>query len=118
MAPQEILTAAYAAADKAIAAEVAREPENPYALDCGFAWVVVKPARGPFITWCKKQIAAAEGTRGKLRFGRSEYGGGWTFWCPGDFRGQSVRIIKQGARAFCAVLTANGLDAAVHSRLD
>jgi hypothetical protein len=103
------------AADKAIQAEIAREPENPRAFDCGFAWVTVKPARGPFISWCKKMN---ETSVGKRDYGRNEYGGGWTFWCPGQFNGQSVRIIEKGAQAFCAVLQQAGLNAHWYSRLD
>ena len=33
---------------------------------CGFAWIVIRPARGPFITWCKKN-----------GIGSNAYGGGW-----------------------------------------
>ena len=50
-----ILKGAYASADAAIAAELERMPDDPNAFDCGFAWVVVKPATGPFVRWCKAQ---------------------------------------------------------------
>lgn len=117
--PETIFKAAQEAARKAVQAEVAREPENPYAFDCGFAWVIVKPATGPFVNWCKRQIeAVGEHSREALQYGSKAYEGGWQFWQPGEFSGQSVRIHKVGADAFAKVLTDHGLKAHVGSRLD
>lgn len=82
--------------------------ENARGLDCGFAWVVVKPARGQFITWAK--------SAGK---GRKEYGGGWFFWYS-EFSltsTQSVSVHEAAAKAFADVLRANGINAVVDSRL-
>lgn len=82
--------------------------ERGRGFDCGFAWVVVKPARGPFITWAKRN--------GK---GHSHYHGGWCFWYS-EFSTstQSVGVHEEGAKAFCGILRAAGLEAYVGSRLD
>ena len=106
--PETIFKAAQDAARKAVQDEVAREPENPY------AWVIVKPAPGPFVNWCKRQIdAVGERSREALQYGSKAYEGGWQFWQPGEFSGQSV-----GADAFAKVLRGHGLKAHVGSRLD
>lgn len=117
--PETIFKAAQDAARKAVQDEVAREPENPYAFDCGFAWVIVKPATGPFVNWCKRQIdAVGERSREAFQYGSKAYEGGWQFWQPGEFSGQSVHIHKVGADAFAKVLRDHGLKAHVGSRLD
>lgn len=77
---------------------------------CGFAWVTVKPARGPFIAWCKKQTGH--------EFGSSGTYGGWQFWGPGKYRGQSMDVKEEGARAFADVLKQHGLKVSVGSRAD
>lgn len=104
MTHEQIYNEALAAAKAAIAAEA---PEDPRAFDCGFAWVIVRPARGAFVNWCK------ENGHGSLA-----YGGGWQFWCPGEFRGQSVRIHRAAAVAFAEALQRAGLRAEASSRLD
>src|SRR5262245_64832032 len=47
-------------------------PEAARGFDCGFAWVTVRPARGPFISWCK--------ACGYGRTGGYDGGGGYGFW--------------------------------------
>jgi hypothetical protein len=90
-------------------------------LNCGFAWVNVRPATGKFINWCKKQSGHA--------YGSKAHSGGWTFWAPGKWPTaeeagvpviyeQDVDVKQAGARAFAAVLRDNGLDAHAASRLD
>ena len=59
----------------------------------GFAWVIVKPASGPFINWCRKHL-----------HGSQAYKGAWKFWCPAKWGGQSVYVHEQGAEAFAKVL--------------
>jgi hypothetical protein len=121
MNAEAIFTEATTAAQEAVRLEVAREPEDMNAFDCGFAWVTVKPARGPFVSWCKKQ-AQAQKTAPALSlpfdYGDNAYGGGWQFWKPGYFQGQSIRIHEVGARAFAQVLVQHGIEAHVGMRLD
>lgn len=105
---QEIFVAAETAAVSAsIAYDATLPPETARGLDCGFAWVVVRPARGPFVNWCK--------ANGK---GRTGHGGGWHFWNPGKHPTQSIDTKQAGARAFAHVLAAHGIVAEVGSRLD
>lgn len=107
LTPADIYSQALGAANSAIAAELALQPEDPMAFDCGFAWVIVRPARGPFIQWCKDRD-----------LGGKAYGGGWQFWCPGSWHGQSVRVWQKGAQAFAQALSTQGLKATWDSRLD
>lgn len=93
---------------------------------CGFAWVTFHPARGPFVTFLKKEIKAA-GDRAvqdmthptpsaerarkiaeqdaQRTFGdKVNYGdGGWQWWAPG-YGGQSIDIKELAARAFAEQL--------------
>lgn len=94
---QTALDNAYAAASEAQKGLV----ENMNAFDCGFAWVVTRDQS--FNGWCRKQAKEleAKGERGKARlYGSKHYAGGWSFWCPGNFNGQSVGIHEKGAKAF------------------
>ena len=73
---------------------------------CGFAWINIKPARGKFVTWMKKN-----------NIGRKDsYYGGWTVWVS-DF-GQSVTRKENYARASAKVLGDYGITAYNMSRLD
>ena len=73
---------------------------------CGFAWINIKPARGKFVTWMKKN-----------NIGRTDsYYGGYTVWVS-EF-GQSVARKENYARAFAKVLEDNGITAYSMSRLD
>jgi hypothetical protein len=103
------------AANKAIEDYRAKYGEPFY---CGFAWVTVRPARGPFVTWCKKQIKATEGRREQRAFGDRACDGGWQFWAPGEYNGQSMDLKEAGAVAFAKVLRNYGLDASVGTRAD
>lgn len=111
LSPAEIFVAAETAAIAAAAAEHAKlPPEQQRGFDCGFGWAVVKPARGPFINWCR-----ANGKGYKKDYG----GGGWCFWSPAHAHyTQSVSVHYAGAVAFAEVLTANGLNAYADQRLD
>ncbi len=102
--PATIYAEALAAAERAIAA---LGPEDIAALDCGYAWVTVRPARGAFVTWCRAN-----------KYGASGYPTGWEFWCPGRFRGQAIGHHRAGAEAFADVLAKHGISATTGSRLD
>jgi len=108
----QIFTAAAAAAQAAAEAhEKTLPPENKRGLDCGFAWVDIKPARGPFITWCRKN---AKGER------KDYGGGGWQIWSSvfQNIPTQSVSTKYAAAEAFAQVLRDSNINAFAGSRLD
>jgi hypothetical protein len=73
---------------------------------CGFAWVVIRPARGPFITWCR-----ANGV-GRL----DSYAGGWSIWI--DEHGQSMTRKIAHAQTMAEKLRGFGVAAYSQSRMD
>jgi len=103
MTPEQIYNAAVAAGLKAASTE-----DDTFRFNCGFAWVIVKPARGKFVTWCKAN-----------KHGRSGYEPGWHFWYS-EFSSatQSMDVHVAAAEAFAKVLNDNGIVATVGSRLD
>ena len=113
---QTALDNAYAAASEAQKGLV----ENMNAFDCGFAWVVTRDLA--FNTWCRKQgkeLVAKGDHRSARRYGSKHYAGGWSFWCPGNFNGQSVGIHEKGAKAFSETLARElGFYVEHSSRLD
>lgn len=72
---------------------------------CGFAWIKIRPARGAFVSYAKKN-----------GIGHSAYGGGYSIWVS-EF-GQSIERKEAYARAYATVLTENGIKAHAESRLD
>ena len=73
---------------------------------CGFAWVNIRPARGPLVKWLKAN-----------NIGRTDsYAGGYTIWCGGY--NQSMTRKAAWAYGVADVLTANGVTAYAHSRMD
>ena len=75
---------------------------------CGFAWVNIKPARGPWIKALKD-----------IDFGRTDdFYGGYTIWNPSGVSCQNVDAKIAGAKAFSAVLAKYGVTANVRSRWD
>ena len=72
---------------------------------CGFASVVIKPARGKLVSYLKSK-----------GLGYSHYYGGWNF--PVRDFGQSLSRKEAYADAFAGVLTEAGLRAYVDSRMD
>ena len=84
------------------------EKETWYVGDgvCGFAWVNIKPARGKFVTWMKKNNVGR----------KDNYYGGWTGWVSGF--GQSMARKEDYARAFSKVLGDYGITAHSMSRMD
>lgn len=116
-----LLAAAYAAANEAIRAEVAREPEDPNLFDCGFGWVTLTPGTHPFVRHCRERAKDESLTRAdRDLYGTKHWAQGWYFHCPGDWSGQSVRVWRVAAQAFAEVLARAlpDLTATASSRLD
>ena len=108
---EDILDEAHIAAKAAI---TVLGPENPNALDCGFAWVCL-PGNASFARKC--------GTKAKkggdaARYGSKMSGLGWTFWKPGGFHGQAIGHHEAGAKSFRAALAKHGIRADLGSRYD
>ncbi len=77
---------------------------------CGFAYLNIRPARGPFVKWLK------ENNLGR----KDDFMGGYTlssYDCCA-FGGQNVDAKEAGVRAFKNVLKENGINATVYARLD
>jgi hypothetical protein len=73
---------------------------------CGFAWIKIRPARGPFVSYLK--------SRG---MGKADsYEGGYMLWVS-EFN-QSLARKEAYAGAFAMVLNAAGLNAYSMSRMD
>lgn len=72
---------------------------------CGFAGVVIKPARGKFVSYLKS-----------LGMGYKHYYGGW-YVSVREF-GQSMTRKEAYAEAFAKVLTEEGMSCYVDSRMD
>jgi hypothetical protein len=78
---------------------------------CGFAWVKISPARGPFVSYLKKEgIGSKDSYEGGYRLS--------SYDCvPGD-HGQSMQRKEAACSAFVAVLKDNGINAYMGSRMD
>lgn len=104
-----IYAEAQEAAVKAAAAELApyggQEPATH--LECGFAWVVIRPGTSPFARWMR-----AKGLADK------HWAGGLNVWNPAGTHVQWMVPKLAGARAFAAVLRKHGIAASADSRLD
>jgi len=79
---------------------------------CGFAWVKIKPARGKFVAYLKKN-----------EIGDVSYTGGYEIWMGSAVDGaigasQSYERKLSAARAFAKVLNENGITAIPQGRLD
>ncbi len=75
---------------------------------CGFAWVNIKPARGPVVKALKE-----------MGIGRTDsYCGGYTVWNPSGNFCQNVDAKLAGARAFAKVLNDAGVKCIAESRWD
>ena len=101
--PAEILAEARAAGNRAVAGKADGYP-------CGFAWLNIKPARGPFVKMLKE-----------MGIGRPDsYYGGYSlssYDCC-NFNGQNMDVKDDGVSAFREVLRQNGITANVHTRID
>ncbi len=81
------------------------EPEIVWDGLCGFAWVVIKPARGPFVNYLKKRGV-----------GDKHYEGGWNIWIS-EYN-QSYERKEAHADAMAEIFRKHGLNAYAGSRLD
>lgn len=72
---------------------------------CGFAYVKIRPANGPFVKWLKTR-----------NVGYKAYGGGWEVSIH-DY-GQSWERKRAHARAMATVLRDAGINATSYDRLD
>jgi hypothetical protein len=121
---EKLLDAAHEAAKKACEGI----EDDPSLFDCGFAWVVID-GRDPLAAHCRKVQRKAGKLAGNLsesivaiqnsqrRYGtRNEPG--WRWWCPGDYKGQSIRGHEAAAKGFMSALTAVGIRATLMQRLD
>lgn len=73
---------------------------------CGFAWIKIRPARGEFVKWLKKN-----------NIGKTDsFEGGYMIWIS-DYN-QSMQKKETYARAFAKVLADNGIRAYSMSRMD
>jgi hypothetical protein len=75
---------------------------------CGFAWVNIKPARGPLVAYLK---SIGEGYT-------DEYYGGYTVYNPSKNHTQWMDAKKAGARAFADELKIAGIQCTVGTRMD
>ena len=73
---------------------------------CGFAWVKIRPARGAFVNWCKKnKIGRVDSFEGGYMISVHDYN-------------QSMQKKEAYARGFAKVLGDNGIKAYSMSRMD
>ena len=84
-------------------------PENTMALNCGFGWVVIRPATHPFVRWLKANSV-----------GHKHWKSGWEIWNPGEFGGQQIDHKYAGAKAYAEVIEklVPGINIFADSRLD
>ncbi len=73
---------------------------------CGWAGIVVRPARGPFVSFCKTN-----------NIGTKHVYPGWSIPVRSPFDSQSIERREAYANAFVDVLRENGLRASMSSRL-
>ena len=110
--PSEIHALALKASEDAAAVRNSLlPPEQERGLDCGFAWVVIKPARGKFVSYLKKQGIGST---------RSYGGGGYEIWYSSLHKQatQSVSVHYAAATAYSEVLNKHGINSYPGSRLD
>lgn len=109
---EKILNEALDASEAAAAAaDALLGPETSRGCDCGFAWVVIKPARGAFVKLLKSKNIGST---------RDHSGGGYEIWKTylHGVRTQSISVHVAAAVAFAEVLKENGIPAEAGSRLD
>ncbi len=110
MSPAEIFGNACLKARYAVDEYTAKHGEPMY---CGFANISIHPARGPFVSWCKKNNIGSNG-----------YGGGWRisyydFMGDHQYRGtQSMDIKEEAMNAVSSYFEALGMTAYAESRAD
>ena len=102
---QDLYFEAKDAAEKAAMDYLDTYGEGP--MNCGFAWVTIKPARGPLVKYMKSINAGSKG-----------YEGGYQVWNPSGLPTQDMSAKETGAYAFATILRNAGIDCSVGSRLD
>lgn len=68
---QKIIEAAQTAAREATGLHIQNNPDVWY--PCGFAWIIIKPARGPLVKYLKEN-----------GIGDKAYEGGWMIYNPSE----------------------------------
>tara|TARA_Y100001970_G_C13776454_1_gene623089 strand:- start:246 stop:614 length:369 start_codon:yes stop_codon:yes gene_type:complete len=110
MDPAEIFGNACLKARYAVDEFTAKHGEPMY---CGFANISIHPARGPFVTWCKK-----------MEIGSNGYGGGWRISYYDFMNGhqynhtQSLDIKEAAMNAVSSYFKSLGITAYAESRAD
>ncbi len=109
-APKDIFAEAKASSDSAVDEFVEKHGEPMY---CGFANVLIRPARGPFVAWLKSNDIGGSGTYGGYRIPWHLISEGH----PNSYT-QSMDIKEVGCEAFADTLEKYGLKAYMQSRAD
>ena len=110
MNPAEIFGNACLKARYAVDEFTAKHGEPMY---CGFANISIHPARGPFVSWCKKNNIGSNG-----------YGGGWRisyydFMNDHQYKHtQSMDIKEEAMNAVSSYFKSLGITAYAESRAD
>lgn len=110
MDPAEIFGNACLKARYAVDEFTAKHGEPMY---CGFANISIHPARGPFVSWCKK-----------MNIGSNGYGGGWRISYYDFMNGhqynhtQSLDIKEVAMNAVSSYFKSLGITAYAESRAD
>jgi hypothetical protein len=103
---EETLIAAQEAA--ALATQTYLDENGGDNYPCGFAWVNIKPARGPLVKLLKEK-----------KIGRTDdYYGGYSIWNPSGNSCQNMYAKEAGARAFAGKIKELGIKISVNTRLD
>lgn len=103
---EAVLAEAFAMASEATNATIAENPNVWY--PCGFAWVKISPARGPYVKALKEK-----------GLGRTDsYEGGFSVWNPSGNPTQWMDAKYAGALAFAEVLRKNGVNCHACQRID
>lgn len=100
-----IITQASELARQATETMISQNPDTWY--PCGFAWVRIKPARGPFVSVMKE-----------MNLGSSSELGGYVVYNPSNNATQWMDAKAAGARAFALELNKYGVKANVEQRMD
>lgn len=114
MDAQQLHQAATAAAQAAVDELIAKHGEaSPHFGCCGFAWVLIKPARGKFVAFLKENNLGSRSFTGSGFEVRPEinYPAGSCAW-------QSIFLREAACRAYAKVLQSECLDCYVQSRVD
>lgn len=79
---------------------------------CGFASIIIRPARGKFITYLKSQGIGSKNYGGGYRLSSYDVAEQSRDWC------QSMNVKEDAVRAAVLVLNENGINAHAESRMD